>query len=108
MIKLIKLDVNNQCFLDSSVSTPTQSLSPRKGDMANGVNRTKQTDNSSVGTSEDGDEQQPILVEEEDDNQVIMDMLSNVQVPMVCITFREMLVTCLFIKIKFRLLIYLL
>lgn len=84
--KLVRKLKNQQTReMNSTMSTPTHSPSPRKNEL-NGVSnlRRHQRSNgtSSVGTSEDGEESSSVP-DEEDDAQAIIDQLSNIQSPTV-------------------------
>lgn len=68
-------------FLDSALSTPAHSPSPRKNEL-NGMKRTTRNGTSSVGTSEDGEESSSVP-DDEDDVQSIIEQLSSVQLPQV-------------------------
>lgn len=67
--------------LDSAVSTPAHSPSPRKTEL-NGIKRSTRNGASSVGTSEDGEESSSVP-DDEDDVQSIIEQLSTVQLPQV-------------------------
>lgn len=69
----------NGDILDSALSTPAHSPSPRKTEI-NGIRRTTRNGASSVGTSEDGEESSSVP-DEEDDVQSIIEQLSTVQSP---------------------------
>lgn len=77
---LRKLDQKRDNNNSSAMSTPAHSPSPRKGGVVelNG-GRTPRNGASSVGTSEDGEESSS--VPDEDDDQLIIEQLSDVQSP---------------------------